>query len=104
MKLKTIGQIFLAMLLLSGVLAIAKTINVPSVPIESVIENAKRYVHEKKIDVTDAFIGVVEYHNLHNEYERSYWRVRWVRKIGAKGAWFELRVFSDGSIEERQGK
>jgi hypothetical protein len=92
-----------ALLLFVGSHALAKTINVPSTPIEKAIETAKKYIQEKKIDVSDSFIGVVEYHNLHNEYERPYWRIRWFRKVGGKGGWFELKVFSDGSIEERPG-
>ena len=100
----TIAPLLSALLLFVGSHALAKTINAPSASIETAIETAKKYIQEKKIDVSDSIIGVVEYHNLHNEYERPYWRVRWVRKVGAKGGWFELRVFSDGSIEERPCK
>jgi len=102
--MKNLSVLLLLVLLVSGQTVLAKTINLPAIPIEVAVDNAKKYVLEKKIDISDAFIGIVEYHNLHNEYERPYWRVRWVRKIGAKGAWFELRILSDGSIEERPGK
>ncbi len=76
----------------------------PIIPIEVAVEHAKKYVTDKKIDVGDAFIGIVEYHNLHNEYEQSYWRVRWVRKTGADGEWFELKLYSDGTVGEIPGK
>ena len=101
---KNIAIPILLALLFSAQPALPKAINLPSIPIEVALENAKKYVVEKKIDVGDAFIGVIEYHNLHNEYERPYWRVRWVQKVGAKGARFELRLFSDGLVEERPGK
>ena len=100
----TVASLLSAIFLFVGSPVFAKTINVPTVSIETAIEHAKKYVQEKKINVSDSFIGVVEYHNLHSEYERPFWRVRWVQKAGAKGSWFELRIFSDGSIEERPGK
>jgi hypothetical protein len=102
--MKNLPALLFLALLISGQPVLAKTINLPATPLEVAVENAKKYVLEKKIDVSDSFIGVVEYHNLHNEYERPYWRVRWVGKVGAKGAWFELRLFTDGSVEERPGK
>lgn len=102
--IKSLTILLFLVLPVGGQLVLAKTINLPTIPLEVAVETAKKYVLEKKIDVGDAFIGVVEYHNLHNEYERPYWRVRWVRKIGAKGGWFELRILSDDSIEERPGK
>ena len=102
--IKNLTISLLMVLLVGGQPLLAKTMNTPTVPLEVVVENARKYVLEKRIDVRDAFIGVVEYHNLHNEYERPYWRVRWLRNIGAKGGWFELRLFSDGSVEERPGK
>ena len=100
--MRSIAVIFT--LFLAAETLMAKTINLPTIPIEVAVETAKKYVTDKKIDVGDAFIGVVEYHNLHNEYEQPYWRVRWVRKIGAKGGWFELRLYSDGTIGEIPGK
>ncbi|MDH3975549.1 MAG: hypothetical protein OEV42_14825 [Deltaproteobacteria bacterium] len=103
MKKNLVIPVLLA-LLFGGQPALAKTINLPTIPIEVAVHKAKKYVVEQKIDVSNAFIGVVEYHNLYNKYERPYWRVRWVRKIGVKGGWFELRLFSDGSVEERPGK
>ena len=87
-----------------GECVFAKTINLPITSIETAVENAKQYVASKNIDLTDAFIGIVEFHNLHNEYERPYWRVRWVRKTGGKGAWFEVKLYSDGSVQELHGK
>ena len=91
-------------LMFSGQSLLAKTLNLPAMPIEIAVENAKQYVLKKKIDVSGAFIGVVEYQNLYNEYERPYWRVRWIRRIAAKGGWFELRIFPDGSVTEVPGK
>ena len=82
----------------------AKTINVPAITVEVAVQKAQRYVADKGIDVSNAFVGVVEYHNLHNEYERPYWRVRWLQIAGGKGGWFELRLFSDGSVQELYGK
>ncbi len=82
----------------------AKTINVPSITAEAAVQKAQRYVAEKGIDVSNAFVGVVAYHNLHNEYERPYWRVRWLQIAGGKGGWFELRLYSDGAVQELYGK
>ncbi len=95
----------LLLLLFSSQTALAKKIySQPILPIEVAVEKAKQYVLEKKIDLGDAFIGVAEYHNMYIDLAPEYWRIRWVRKIGSKGGWFELRIYSDGSIEEIPGK
>ena len=103
MKL-SIVILFLLTLMFSGQSVLAKTFNTPTMPVELAIENAKKYALEKKIDVSRAFIVVVEYHNLYNEYEGPYWRVRWEPRIPAKGGWFELRIYPDGSVAEIPGK
>jgi hypothetical protein len=73
-------------------------------PVEIAVENAREYVLEKKIDVSHAFIVVVEYRNLYDEYEGPYWRVRWEPGIPSKGGWFELRIYPNGLVTEVPGK
>ena len=81
MKKSLAVPLLLVLLFIGGKHALAKTINLPTVAIEVAIEKANQYVREKKIDINDAFIGIVEYHNLHNEYEHPYWRVRTLERM-----------------------
>lgn len=43
--------------------------------IEKAIKLDKNYIEEHKIDVSHHLLCNVEYKNLHNEFEKPFWRI-----------------------------
>ena len=82
----------------------AKTLNLPEMPVEEAIGVAKKYVEDQKIDADGHYLASVEYKNVYNEYEKPFWRTQWVYPSGAKGAFFYIDVYADGTAVFRPGK
>ncbi len=83
----------------------ARTDTSPKTSVEKAIEIAKQYANKNEIDLRGKFIKKVEYHNnMHNKNERPYWLVYWINKRVTKGGGVELRLYIDGSIEEKYYK
>ncbi len=85
-----------AIALVVGYGAVAKTINPPELPIERAIELATDYVKTQKVDVSRHFLAAVEYMNLHNEYEKPYWRLEWRMLAGTSAKQIVIAVNQDG--------
>ncbi|MDO3388241.1 hypothetical protein QWI17_20510 [Gilvimarinus sp. SDUM040013] len=86
-------------------LADAKKVDPPQVGIELAIEMAKNYVRRESIQANEDYTIVkVEFINMYNEYELTYWRIRWERIPAVKGGWFEVRVFQNSDIEVKYGE
>jgi stage V sporulation protein SpoVS len=85
--------------------ALTKTINAPAMPAEKAIAVARQYVTEKHVNVSNHFLGAVEYINLRNEYERPFWRIEWRLLVGkAMGGQIVVLVYADGTAELRYGE
>jgi len=82
--------------LVVGYGAVAKTINPPELPIERAIELATDYVKTQKIDLSRHFLAAVEYMNLHNEFEKPYWRLEWRMLAGTSANQIVIVVNQDG--------
>lgn len=82
--------------LVVGYGAVAKTINPPELPIERAIELATDYVKTQKIDVSRHFLAAVEYMNLHNEFEKPYWRLEWRMLAGTSANQIVVVVNQEG--------
>jgi hypothetical protein len=89
----------------SGLPALAQDDFSPQISVESAIKKAQQYAAKNDIDLKGKFITKVEYHNnMHNKSEQPYWFVLWINKRVTKGGGVELRLYADGSIEERYHK
>lgn len=87
-----------------GFTVYAKTINAPKIKAEMAIELARTYIEEKKIDISRHFIGSIEYLNLHNEYQKPYWRIEYILLASARGGQIIIFVYQDGKINHKFGR
>ncbi len=80
----------------------AKTINSPVIPALEAIAKVGDYIQLNNIDILGHFLSEIKYFNLHNEYERPYWRIVYTRLSGAVSEIIFI-VAEDGSIfQERE--
>jgi hypothetical protein len=70
-----------------------KTINPPKRTAEEIIKIVGAHIKTEKIDVTNHFLGRLEYKNLHNEYEKPYWHLRYMKLIGSSEEKFQLNFY-----------
>ena len=76
----------------------------PAISIEDAIAKAKKYVQEKKIDVSQQYIDSVAL-DLNPRGDRGkFWRVAWQQNQFMKGGQTYIEVYMDGSVEHRHGK
>jgi hypothetical protein len=75
----------------------AKVIHAPELAIEQAIKIARGYADAEKIDLSHHFLAAVEYKNLHNEYEKPFWRVEWRMLAGTTSGQLVINVSSDGT-------
>jgi len=82
----------------------AKKYELPKITVSEAIHVAEKYVAENKTDSSTLFIYEVVYMNMYDEYKPAYWRVTWQFVPRDKGAWFEIRIYNDGKIEQYSGE
>lgn len=86
-------------------LAQAKKIDPPNMNIESAIELAKKHVQSQAIGKDGDYIIVgAEYLHMYNEYEVSYWRIKWEKIPKTKGGWFAVKIYQNRDIEVEYGE
>ena len=80
---------------------VAETMTSPATNIETTISRARVYAAQQEIDLSNKFIIKVVYErDIRHEFKRPYWSVLWSEKTISKGGDIELRLYTDGSIEE----
>ena len=100
--MKSLG---LALLLMLPLLAAAKKVDPPGITIESAIAMAKTYVQSEAIGEDGNFIiDSAEYLHMYNEYQASYWRVKWEKIPRTKGGWFAVKIYQNQSIAVEYGE
>lgn len=90
---------------LLGVTVHAQDKTSPEITAEHAIAQAKQHARQKEIYLEGKYIKKVEYVvNLQNPDDRPYWSVYWINRKVTKGGGVELRLYGDGSIEEKYYK
>ena len=86
----------------------AKTINIPKISASEAIGITEKYIKENNVDVSRHFLAKIEYFNLHNEYEKPFWRIEYRPLTGEtvviKGGQILFIVYQDGSIVQSSGE
>ncbi len=105
--MKTIKTIQLSLLvafgaLLLGAADIAPTPLPPPVSLKDALRVAEDYVAEKKIDVSQHYLGSMSIQS--DTHGRLYWDAQWVRTERMKGGWFIVRVQMDRTAALIPGK
>ncbi|MDB6026515.1 MAG: hypothetical protein JWM68_2738 [Verrucomicrobiales bacterium] len=96
--------IAVAAVLVIGARLDAKVINVPKLTIEQAIKVARDYTTTEKIDVSHHFLAAIEYKNLHNEYEKPFWRLEWRMLAGTTNGQIIIVVDSNGIVSREKNK
>lgn len=102
--MKTISLALLAVVsaLLLGAADTNPTLLPPPVCLKDAVRIAEDYVSDKKIDVSQHYLGSVSIQSdLHG---RLYWDAQWMRTERMKGGWFIVRVRMDGTAALIPGK
>lgn len=105
MKDKTRYLFTILLILMMGSSVHARDEYSPDITIEQAIEKARQYAVKKDIDLTGKYVNKVEYHNnMRDKSKQPYWMVLWINRFVTKGGGVEVRLYENGSIEERYHK
>jgi hypothetical protein len=74
----------------------AKVVHAPELTIEQAIKVARDFTEAEKIDLSHHFLASSEYKNLHNEYEKPFWRVEWRMSAGTTSGEIVIFVNANG--------
>ncbi len=88
---------FLALLLCIFLAATAGQAETPSVPMDEAISLVKHHIVEKKVDVSNRYIGRAEWHSRSGLM--SFWRVEWWTADSGSERPLVMNVFADNKIE-----
>ena len=85
---------------------LAKTLQWPEVSIEKAIAVAREQVKKEKVDVSQHFIGQVQYLNRYDAYQTPLWRIEWRLKngVGIKGGQIIVTVDQKGNATLGRGE
>jgi hypothetical protein len=89
----TKSTIVVVLLFCTALCSFGKIISPPKSKVEEVIENVYNYIQKEKIDVSRHFLGHIEYKNLHNEYQKPYWKIKYIILAGTSEEKFQLYFF-----------
>ena len=74
----------------------------PAISIEQAIALAKRHVESEKLNVSDSYIAVAEWHARPGLV--GFWRIEWRMKKLVKGGYTVVTVYGDGKVEHGFGE
>lgn len=74
----------------------------PEIPMEQALALAKRHVLSEKIDVSESYIALAEWHPRSGLV--SSWNIEWRTKKPVKGGRIIVIVYTDGKIEHGFGE
>ena len=80
----------------------ASHVEAPKIPIEQALALAKRYVSSEKIDVSESYIALAQWHPTSGSV--SFWRIEWRTKKLIKGGHIVVTVYADGKIQQGFGE
>ena len=89
----TKSTIVAVLLFCTPLCSFGKIINQPKLKVGEVIEHVHNYIQKEKIDVSRHFLGHIEYKNLHNEYQKPYWKIKYIILAGTIEEKFQLYFF-----------
>jgi len=66
------------LLFCTALCSFGKILSPPKSKVGEVIKHVHNYIQKEKIDVSRHFLGHIEYKNLHNEYQKPYWKIKYI--------------------------